>query len=152
MFINLEYQLISKACFLFSNSTVKVHDSQAYRNMEMNRECINFTFDPRNRCYLLSFFMRDYVACAILEKTSGLKPSCKKTAVWYLKRVTLPSFCSFTLISLWVSLALSFVAWASSSSSSSARASTPSANRRLVITAIYVSFFILFQESVEEGG
>ena len=35
--INLEYHLISKACFLFSNSTVKVHDSQAYRNMEMNR-------------------------------------------------------------------------------------------------------------------
>ena len=37
MFINLEYHLISKACFLFSNSTVKVHDSQAYRNMEMNQ-------------------------------------------------------------------------------------------------------------------
>ena len=90
------------------------------------------------------------MACAILEKTSGLKPSCKTTAVWYLKRVTLPSFCSFTLISLWVSLALSFVAWASSSSSSSARASTPSANRRLVITAIYVSFCTLFKESVEE--
>ena len=38
----------SKACVLFSNSAVKVHDSQAYRNMEMARECISFTFDPRD--------------------------------------------------------------------------------------------------------
>ena len=31
---SLRYHLISKACVLFSNSAVKVHDSQAYRNME----------------------------------------------------------------------------------------------------------------------
>ena len=76
------------------------------------------------------------MACATLEKTSSLKPSSKTTALWYLKLVTVRSFCPFTLISLWMSLALfviSCVAWASSSSSSSARASTPSANRRLAI-------------------
>ena len=39
--------LISKACFFFSNSVVNVHVSQAYRNMEMTRERISFTFDPR---------------------------------------------------------------------------------------------------------
>ena len=41
MFNSLRYNLISKACHLFSNSAVKVHDSQAYRNMEMTREGIS---------------------------------------------------------------------------------------------------------------
>ena len=31
-------------CVFFSNSAVKVHDSQAYKNMEMTRERISFTF------------------------------------------------------------------------------------------------------------
>ena len=49
MFNSLRYHLISsKACVLFSNSAAKVHDSQAYRNMEMTRERISFTFDPRD--------------------------------------------------------------------------------------------------------
>ena len=85
------------------NSAVKVHDSQAYRNMEMTRELISFTFDPRG--ILLSVemgfsFVRAAVACAVLEKISGLEPSSETTALKYLKLVTVPSFCSFTFISL----------------------------------------------------
>ena len=47
--------LISKACVLFSNSAVKVHHSQAYRNMEMTRERISFTFDPRDMLFCHCF-------------------------------------------------------------------------------------------------
>ena len=36
----------------FSGSAVKVHNSQAYRNTDMTRERISFTFEPRNICYL----------------------------------------------------------------------------------------------------
>ena len=38
--------------FLYSD--VKVHDSQVYRNMEMTRERIIVTFDPRDICRYLS--------------------------------------------------------------------------------------------------
>ena len=34
-------------CVLFSNSAVKVDDPQAYRNVEMTRERIDFNFDQR---------------------------------------------------------------------------------------------------------
>ena len=67
---------------LFSNSAVKVHDSQAYRNMEMTRERISFTFDPRDMLLSLQMgfrFVRAAVACAILERTSGLEPSSEKS-------------------------------------------------------------------------
>ena len=36
---------------LFSLTVVKVHDSQAYRNMEMTREGIRFTFGPKECFY-----------------------------------------------------------------------------------------------------
>ena len=42
----------SKAFILFSCSAVKVHESQAYRNMEMTRKHISFTFDQSECCYL----------------------------------------------------------------------------------------------------
>ena len=103
MFNSLWYHLISKACILFSNSAVKVHDSQAHRNMEMTRERISFTFDPRDMLLSLQMgfsFVRAAVACAILERTSGLEPSPETTAPRYLKLVTVPSFCPFTFISL----------------------------------------------------
>ena len=51
-------------------------------------------------------FVRAAVACAILERTSGLEPSSETTAPRYLKLVTVHNFCHFTLISLWMSLAL----------------------------------------------
>ena len=157
MFNSLRKHLISKACVLFSNSAAKVHDSQAYRNMEMTRERISFTFDPRDMLLSLQMgfgFVRAAAACAILERTSGLEPSSETTAPRYLKLVTVPNFCPFTFISLWMPLALFVISLvfsalisilylvqvlsrlstrASSSCSSSARASVSSANRRLVI-------------------
>ena len=60
-------------------------------------------------CYLskwASAFVRAAVACAILERTSGLEPSSETTAPRYLKLVTVPTFCPFTFISLWMPLAL----------------------------------------------
>ena len=86
IFNSLRSHLISKACVLFSNSAVRVHDSQAYRNMKMTRERISFTFDPRDM--LLSpqigfSFVRYEVACAILERTSGLEPS-SETAAYFV--------------------------------------------------------------------
>ena len=99
-------------------------------------------------------FVRAAVACAILERTSGLEPSSETTAARYLKLVTVPNFCPFTFISLWMPLALFSISLvfsalisilylvqvlsrlstrASSSCSSSARASMSSANRRLVM-------------------
>ena len=63
--------------------------------MEMTMERISFTFDPRDM--LISFqmgfsFVRAAVACAILERTSGLEPSSETTAPMYLKLVTVPNF------------------------------------------------------------
>ena len=106
---SISSHLISKACVLFSNSAVKVHDSQAYINMEMPRKRISFTFDPRDMLLSLQMgfsFVRTAVACAILERTSGLEPSSETTAPRYLKLVTVPNFCPITFISLWMPLAL----------------------------------------------
>ena len=109
MFNSLRYHLISNACILFSNSAVKVHESQAYRNMEMTSKRISFTFDPKDM--LLSLEMgfscgRAAMTCATLERTSGLEPLSERTALRYLKLVTVPNVCSFTFISLWKPLAL----------------------------------------------
>ena len=74
---------ISSQKHLFSNSAGKVHDSQAYRNVEMTRERIGFTFDPRDMLLSLQMgfsFESAAVACAILERTSGLEPSSETTA------------------------------------------------------------------------
>ena len=141
----------------FSLTAVKVHDSQAYRNMEMTRERISLTFDPREMLLSLQIgfsFVRAAVACAILERTSGLEPSSETTARRYLKLVTVPNVCPFTSIYRWMPLALFAISLvfsalisilylvqvlsrlstrASSSCSSSARVSMSSANRRLVI-------------------
>ena len=68
----------------FSYSAVKVHDSQAYRNMEMTMERISFTFDPIDTLLFLQMgfnFVRAAVACAILERISGLEPSSETTAL-----------------------------------------------------------------------
>ena len=88
IFNSLRYHLISKACVLFSNSAVRVHDSQAYRNMEMTRERISVTFDSKDMLLSLQIgfsFVRAAVACAILERTSALEPSSETTAPRYLK-------------------------------------------------------------------
>ena len=77
--------------------------------MEMTRERISFTFDPRDMLLSLQMgfsFVRAAVAYAVLERTSGLEPSSETTAQRYLKLVTVPNFCPFTFIFLWMPLAL----------------------------------------------
>ena len=101
MFNNLRWHLIAKACGLFSNSAVKVHDSQAYRNIEMTRERISFTYDPKDMLFSLQMgfsFVRAAVAYAVLQRVSGLEPSFETTTPRYLNLVTVPSFCPFTFI------------------------------------------------------
>ena len=63
---------------------------------------INFTFDPSDMLLSLQIglSLRSAVACAILERISGLEPSSERNDTRYLKLVTLPSSCPFTLISL----------------------------------------------------
>ena len=50
MFSDLQWHLISNPAFSISNSA---DDSQARKYMDMTRERINFTFDPKALCYLL---------------------------------------------------------------------------------------------------
>ena len=69
--------------------------------MEMTKERTSFTFDPRDILLSLQMgfsFVRAEVACAILKRTSGLKPSSETTAPRYLKLVTVPNFCPLALI------------------------------------------------------
>ena len=127
-------------------------ESMIHRHTEiwkLLRERISFTFDPRDMLLSVQIgfsFVRAAVACAILERTSGLEPSSDTTVPRYLKLVTVPNFCPFTFISLWIPLALFVISLvfsalisflylvqvllrlstrASSSCSSSARASMP---------------------------
>ena len=139
----------------------------------MTREHISFTFDPRDMLLSLKMgfsFVRAAVACAILERTSGLEPSSETTAPRYLKLVTVPNFCPFTFISLWMPLALFVISLvfsalisilylvqvlsrlstrASRSCSSSPRATMSSANRRLLnISAAYANLPIMFFQGI----
>ena len=141
--------------------------------MEMTRERIGFTFDPRDMLLSLQMgfsFVRAAVACAILERTSGLEPSSQTTAPRYLKLFKVLNFCPFTFISLWIPLALFAISFvfsalisilyrvqvlsrlptrASSSCSSSARASVSSANCRLgYISAVYANLPIMFFQGI----
>ena len=77
--------------------------------MEMTRERISFTFEPRDMLLYLQMgfsFVRAAVACAILERISGLEPPSETTAPGYVKLFTVPNTCPFTFISLWMPLAL----------------------------------------------
>ena len=65
------------ACIYWS-SAVRVHDSQAYRKMDLTRERISCILGLRE--ILLSFqtgfnLVNAAVVCAILENISGLDPS-----------------------------------------------------------------------------
>ena len=125
--------------------------SMIHRHIEMIREHISFTFDPRDILLSLQMgfsFVRAAVACVIFERISELEPSSETSVPRYL------NFCPFTFISLWMPLALCVIKLvfsrlisilylvqilsrlstrASTSCSSFARASMSSANRRLVI-------------------
>ena len=75
---------------VFSQTAVKVHDSQAYRNMNMMRvHC--FTFYSRDMLYL-------HISCSFvkscIERTSSLGPSFVTTAP--LKIVTVLCFSTLT--------------------------------------------------------
>ena len=76
---------------------MRVHDSQAYRKMNVTRERISRILELRE--ILLSFQTGFYlvnaaVVCAILESISGLEPSSVITEPKYLKLVTVSSFYS----------------------------------------------------------
>ena len=80
---------------------MRVHDSQAYRKMDVTRECISRILELRE--ILLSIqtsfsLVNAIVVCAVLESISGLEPSSVITVPWYLKLVTVSSFYPFTLI------------------------------------------------------
>ena len=91
----------SMACSLLWSSAVRVHDSQAYREMDVTREHISRILDLRE---ILSSFQTGFnlvnaaVVCAILESISDLEPSSVTTEPRYLKLVTISSFCPFILI------------------------------------------------------
>ena len=82
--------------------------SMIHRHTELwkpQSEHINFTFDLRDMSLSLQMgfsFVRAAVACAILERISGLEPSSETTAPRYLKLVSVPNLCPFTFISLWM--------------------------------------------------
>ena len=82
---------------------MRIHDSQAYRKMDVTRERISRILELRE--ILLSIqigisLVNAAVACAILQSISGLDPSSVITESRYLKLVTVSSFCPFTLISI----------------------------------------------------
>ena len=94
---------------LLCSYAVRIHDSQAYRKMDVIRERIRRISDLGEM--LLSFqtgfnFVNAAVTCAVLESISGLEPSSVITEPSYLKLVTVPSFCPFTLISVLMPLVL----------------------------------------------
>ena len=95
------------ACILLWSSAVRVHDSQAYRKMDVTRERISCVLELRE---ILSFqtgfsLVNAAAVCAILESISGLEPS-SITEPRYLKHVTVSIFCPFTLISVLMPLVL----------------------------------------------
>ena len=88
---------------------MRVHDSKAYRKMDVTRECIRRIFELRE--ILLSFqtffnLLNAVAVCAVLESISGLEPSSVITEPGHLKLVTVSSFCPFTLISVLTPLVL----------------------------------------------
>ena len=90
------------ACMLLCSSAVRVHDSQAYRKIDVTRECISPILELRE--ILLSFktgfnLVNAAIACAILDSISSLEPSSVITEPRCLKLVTISSFWPFTLIS-----------------------------------------------------
>ena len=90
---------------------MRVHDSQAYRKMDVTKEHISCILELRE--ILLSFqtglsLVNAAVVCVILESISGLEPSSVITEPRYFKLVTVSSFCpsAFTLISVLMPLVL----------------------------------------------
>ena len=97
------------ACILLCSSavTVRVRDLQAYKKMDVKRECITPILELRE--ILLSFqtgfnLVNAAVVCGILESISGLELPSVITELRYFKLVTVSSFCPFTLSSVLIPL------------------------------------------------
>ena len=91
---------------------MRVHDSQAYRKMDVTRERIRRVLKLREilLAFQTGFNLVNAVAVyAILESISGLEPSSAITEPRYLKLVTVSSFCPFTLIYVLMPLVLSVI-------------------------------------------
>ena len=66
------------ACILLWSSAVRVHDSQAYRKMDVTRERISRILELRETLLSIQIgfsLVNAAVACAILKSISGLEPS-----------------------------------------------------------------------------
>ena len=57
------------ACIFLWSSAVRIHDLQAYRKMDVTRECISCIVELRENPVSAA------VVCAVLESISGLEPS-----------------------------------------------------------------------------
>ena len=71
---------------------MRVHDSQAYRKMDMTRKCISRILELREillSIHIVFSLVNAAVACAILQSNSGLKPLSVITEPRYLKLVTI---------------------------------------------------------------
>ena len=102
------------ACILLWSSAVRVHDSQAYRKMNVTRERISHILELRE--ILLSIqsgfsLVNAAVVCAILASISDLEPSLVIIEPRYLKLVTVSSLCPFALISVLMPLVLFVVSF-----------------------------------------
>ena len=101
------------ACALLWTSAVRVHDSQAYRKMDVTRERISRILELKETLlsYQTGFNLVNVAVVSHhliypLESISGLEPSSVITEPMYLKLVTVSSFCLFILISVLMPLVL----------------------------------------------
>ena len=85
-----------------------IHRQTKY--MKLTNVCFCFTVDITSMLLPLQIgfhFVAATVACSILETNSGFKPWCETTVPRFL-----PSLSLFSLIFLWVPLALDKIQWA----------------------------------------
>ena len=97
------------AHILLWSSAVRVHDSQAYRKMDVTRERISRILELREIFLPIQTgfsLVNAAVVYAVLESISGLEPSSVITEPRYLQLVTVSSFYPFTLISVLMPLVL----------------------------------------------
>ena len=76
------------ACILYWSSAVRVHDSQAYRKMEVTRERISRILELKEIRLSIQIgfsLVNAAVACAILQSNSGLEPSSVITEPRYFE-------------------------------------------------------------------
>ena len=94
------------------SSAVRVHNSQAYRKMDVTKEHISGILEMREM--LLSsqtgINLDNFaVVCAIMKSIIGLEPSSDTAEPRFFKLMTVSSFRPLTLISLLMRLVLFFI-------------------------------------------